>query len=328
MEEQKSKEIISEKEKKEKEPKISLSFFFSPHATGKDFEKLGELFRRADVYIPEFADWSPELLDDYQKLSRGEITPKEICEKHEYESNSANEKEAEFIYQSQKPIFFVDIGKSQHLERAEKYYTEIRPYLTKAIQFFQEGDLEQAVKDFHTFYQLHTELESRREDIIKANLEKKLKELTVLCPELKNKDEIKVLIAFGAFHTKIYHSLAKKYPSLRQFSRTLFVYSSLDQVERSMVFSKDVSKELLARQFPEARLCNFFDSITSDSQKIIEIARKISSQLSFEDIKKMSAEWKFKNLDIRENFIKYLENLGIKVPKSEEEMDEMIKGEH
>ncbi len=310
-------------EKLEREPKISYHVFYSPHWTAMDIEKLEGAFKKADIYVPEGTGVSPELIDIFDKLSQGEITADQLAASYSLKKNSPHYKRFQIIEGSMKPILFVDLPGGHELSKAE---TRVDDLCGKSFEFFLAGDFKAALKTMHEHIMADVDYETKREEIIKANLKERSKELTKTYPKLRDKKEIKVLLDLGRAHTKFWHDLKKEgLPISKQFAYQPAVFSSLSEAARKAMFSKkkEIPEELLARGIIEELLNNYFEAITDNTNKIIMVERKISSKLSLKDIAKISQQL---NKDPRGlGLIDILEERGIKLPKTEKEMDKMLK---
>ena len=98
---------------REREPRIHVTFFFSAHDTAEDFAKLDPLIKAADVYIPEASGWNQADLEETQKISQGEITPKALSKP--ISERTASDVEIILLYNSKKEIAFIDIPEDHRL---------------------------------------------------------------------------------------------------------------------------------------------------------------------------------------------------------------------
>jgi len=309
-------------ETKEEEPKISYHIFYAPHVTAKDFENLKNAFDKADIYVPEGERWSFRTKDLLNRLSQGEITPEELAAKEFINSKSAYFKEYEMIYNSKKPILFVDLPFSHELITTSKRNDELG---NESLKLFAKGDFEFSFKTMRQHIINEAGYEKKREELIKKNLEEEVKKFIKTDSKLKDKSDVKVLLSLGAVHTGIYHNLKKeKAPVSREFSRQPYIFDSMGQAIREMMFSrrKKPDKLLLARALVESKMFVYYINrrISYDSGKLMLTARKISSHLNFKDVKNISKEL---GKDSSRTIMDVLEKRGIEIPKTEEEMDEI-----
>ena len=318
-------EKIGEKFEKaeQKEPKILYHFFFSPHVTAKDFENLGAAFKTADIYVPEIPRcplWLKELLG---KVAQGKISLDEVYQEFpELNLTSARRREFEIIHNSKKPILIADITPKNY-KYAEKR-TEDGALHRDVMNNFRFGNFKESLAKLRLYIKSEADLQMEREKKIKKNLKNQIKEFLKENPEYVQKDNLKVLIRLGAYHTKLYRDLKQdKLEVSREFNRLPGVYLSFDEAKRRIIAGKEVTDELLARGIIENYFYDFLEKISEDSEKIIQVVRKLSVRLSLKNIEQISTS---KNLS--QNFgaglISELEKFNIKIPRSEKEMDEML----
>lgn len=320
-------ELIEEKpraeiESKEKEPKISYHFFYSPHGTAKDFENLEKTFKESDIYAPEIYKWTPVLKSSLQSLSKGEITLDKMYEMFpDLRRSTARSCELKLINNSKKPILLVDVP-LRDIELM-KYQENINFLWREAIDNFLLGNFQESLPKFRSYIKNCAELLSKREAKIQENLKNQVKEFLQQNPEYAARKDLKVLIRLGGYHTKIYQDLAKTEADVsREFSQLPYIYWSLDEAKRRVSFDKEIDDLLIARGIIENFLDPYLSKLTDDNQKIARLARKLSSQLSLKDIEQISNHF---GRDESTDIIEELEKCGIKIPKSEEEIDRMLE---
>lgn len=305
-------------ELKEKEPKISYHFFYTPHMTAEDYKNLAAAFAKTDIYVPEVVFLSPLFQELFQGIANGEITPEEVLGS-EAASQPGRERELEIIYDSKKPILLADIAYDDALV---KEFEKAESFGQKAKEFFMSGHFKESLEQLYSYLKGYAEVQIKREEKIKINLEAKLKEFLKNNPDYAKKKDLRVLIRLGDFHTKIYQEFKKeKRPVSREFNELPMVYSSLVEAKRRIVFDKEISDELMARGIIETLIEPYLDQLTSDTVKSQAVNRKISTQLSLKDIERISKNYaKNPKTDI----IAELKKFKIRIPKSEEEMDERL----
>lgn len=312
-------------EQKEEEPKIFYHFLYGSHITAEDFKKFKSVFAQCDIYVPEALafDWASNDLAFLKNISEGSPNQQDL-EKMEKEikSNSAQGAVFSAIYNSKKPILFVDIAETDELVKKNEKNAEVGD---NAINFFRNGDFKEAIKQIRLFVSNNAEFELAREEKIKENLKNKIQEFIKEHPERAEKDELKVLITLGSYHTHLYQDIKRDGLTVfREFNELPDIFSSLDEAERRLIFKKEIDDEFLAHGLIEEILLDYLDPLTSDSNKLISVLRKISSRLDLETIKKISEKIGEEGVSQKNVLVDELKRLNIKVPRSEREMDEML----
>lgn len=318
---------------REKEPKVSYHFFFYPHRTAEDVKNLEKAFEKADIYIPEVYEWTPKLKSALNKISQGEITLEEMVKEYNIEKSSSRYREFEIMRNSHKPILLVDIPKydREFIDKIE----EANLIEKEAYNLFMHGKFQPALQKLRSYILKMAPLHLAREKRIRQDLKKQTKAFIKQNPEYARKKEIKILVGMGSWHTHLYHKMRKEnIPVSREFSDSLTVYPSLEEATRKIAFKKEVDDELLARALIEVHIYPWLESVTNDTNKANQSLRKISSQLTLKDMEQMSkniAEIAQKPqipsvLGFPTGDVVYeVEKLGINVPNSEQEMDELLK---
>lgn len=315
-------EKFEQSETKEKEPKISYHILYNPHATPKDLEKFPELFKEADIYIPETEGHDARMHNLLNMLSQGKCGPREVASRTWVREGSPQYKIYETIYNSKKPILFVDVPFDNELIKVSDRIDDLG---RESLDLFRAGEFKPALKKIHKYIMDEADHELKREAIMKKNLKEKIGRFVKEYPELKSRDEIKALLTLGAAHTRLYQDLKKEnIPISREFSRQPFVFNHLLEALRRIMFAKNKKpdKTMLARGIVDTFLGSYYlGSITKDTSKVLAVSYKISSKLGLKDIKKISERM---GENPEENIANSLEPFGIKIPETEEEIDEML----
>lgn len=90
------------------------------------------------------------------------------------------------------------------------------------------------------------------------------------------------------------------------------------------MFNQDITNELVARGMIDRYLFGYLNHLTSDTNKLSKILRRLSSSLSIGDIEQISQNFG-QNVEANDNtFIEEIEKFGVKVPKLEKEIDETL----
>lgn len=300
---------------KEKMPEISFHVFSSFHATSEDYKKLERAFKKADIYIPESILWTPEGIEFLQDVSDGKINP------NTFDQSSYIHK---MIYNTKKPILLADIPRSDELKALFELDNEIFEH---GLGLFEQGKFQRSIKKLRLFVKRDAMHQLQREEKIKQNVKNELNSFLSTHPKYLNKKQINVLLSPGGLHTKFYHDLKKHGTNIsREFSESPFTPPSITEATRRSMFGKKITDELLAKSIMEDLLYPYLKESSNNSAKIVQAIRKISKRLTLKDIKQISKNVaKKSDQDINLIFIKELEKLNIKIPKSEQEIDALLK---
>ena len=285
-------ELLSEKlktaaeVKEHGEPALSVDVFYSTHDTPKDFEKLADFLPQADIYIPEVIGWSSVDQAHYDAVSEGRKTPEEIVESLKittpdmYPLHDTKLKEFEILYNSHKPITLIDIPLRHSL--TQRFNTLDVAFLESLTGHF-EDDLE----SYKNFLQQLAQFQREREEYILSQFKPKIAELLDDHPELREKADLRVLVALGGLHTPIWHSLKKSGQKTATFFKSKpYVYSHENEAIRRNMFGKEVSDELATRAYLESEFfAHFTPARDEDTETLAILMRKIIDQFSVTDVK-------------------------------------------
>lgn len=175
-------------------PQVSVDIFFSGHGTRKDWDGLAEKFEKADVFIPETVGWDSKILESTRDISEGKINVSF--------ASPSTRRLKEMIYQSSKPIAFIDVPFSHPLTKKLKEIIRNKalPLIGSLPKFLHTIDADE--KEF-------VRLQKKREEYMISHLKPAIEELLQTYPYLKQKKSINVLLTLGAVHTPVYVRLKK-----------------------------------------------------------------------------------------------------------------------
>ncbi len=285
-------ELLSEKlktaaeEKEHGKPALSVDIFYSAHDTPKDFEKLADFLPQADVYIPECIGWSSVDQAHYDAISESRKTPEEIIEHLKgttpdmYPPHDTKLKEFEILYNSHKPITFIDIPLSHPL--TQRFNALDAAFLEQLTGHF-EDDLE----SYKNFLKQLAQFQTEREEYLLSQFKPRVAELLQNHPGLKEKAEIKVLVTLGSIHTPVWHFLKKSGQKTATFFKTKpHMFSHENEAIRRNMFNNEVNDELVARAYLESEFfAHFTPARNEDTEKLAVLMRNVIDQFSVSDIK-------------------------------------------
>lgn len=306
-------------------PNIKYELFFSPHGNPEDFHGLFKLIGNTDIYIPEVHGWSEEYLGIYQDVSAGSKTPEEAIRERQTDDAEMNPlllEELQALYKSNKPIAFIDLPEDE----VPRSKNRIR----LAAQSFDE-----LLDNVQYYLEEESRLNHEREEHMIEQLKVKVGEILDSHPELKAKDDVSVLISLGSVHTGVYHQLKKDGERVgREFNVMPQVYSLSDEGVRRYMWGKPVDRELAARILLETVFGNVFqpelEKVSTDNTKIDLFKRKVASQFNIDEIGNIFhlltyTDWNYFKGSF-EGWMNYqMEIKGLKIPQSEQELDEIVK---
>lgn len=325
-------EKLKEKQK-EGEPAVEVSIFFAAHKTAKDIEGLKKPFANCDIFIPEGCGWTNEILKCYRQVSEGMLTPDEALKKMEfkiwYPNYSANLKALEILHNSQKPLMFIDLPRGSDILYR---YMSSEILVNQDLSSIEMGSVNSYVDKKFDMLKEHlkdsVKIEIEREKFMLQNLYPQLQKLLSERPDLKTKEKLNILLFLGAAHTGIYHALKKSAPSTKKdMSRMPFVFSIMPEIKRRYMFGKEVDDKLIIQFIFEylwlhKTIYSNLKLITDDSLKIQSFGRALISSFSAKEMREINSK-KDKTL-----FLDKLNEKNIKLPKTEQELDEMTKKLH
>jgi len=230
----------------------------------------------------------------------------------------------ETIYNSKKPVTFIDLPKGHPLIVNES-----------SDEFILQGTFENILGQLGAALKLDAGYQRQREDYMIASLKIKIGELVKEFPELRKKNKIRLLITIGSAHVNLFTSIKKEVtPSVeRNYGNKPAGYDSDTKALMRYMLDKEVSDELLARillgHLTDLRL--YTRKLTTSNNKAGLFENKIVSYFSleeirdfFEELSRLPAE-KGNQQFARELLFSKLSEKGIKPPETEDKLDDFLK---
>lgn len=317
-------DLVSSRELGPNLPKISVDVFYSPHGTALDITGLQERFEKADIYVPEMHGWSQVNLENYQMVSSGEKSPEEVLrelgESPDDRLYSLFQSELAMLYNSKKPVIFIDLPQEESKDLK----------LPIAGNNFQELLL--WTRDF---LERRSEYNIDREEFMLSQIVPQIKEVLEENTTLKEKPQLHILLLLGSTHTGIYHRLKERgITTTHKFSTQPVIYSHEDEAIRSLRFKKEMDDTLVARALLEIVFSSVFEEelekITQDDNKLELLKRRLAGQFNLEEIKDAlnllpTHGWQWFKGAFSGYFPYLLEQKGIKLPESKEDLDQLLQ---
>jgi len=311
-------------------PKIQFDILYARHGTKEDREELPDRLKDADVYIPEFFEWTGSVLKMYRDHSAGKGRlfkgPPGLELNFALGLNPAVKEELRILYNSHKPIGMIDMKPSYSPFLSE--WDSIKQ--SRAERYAKpRGSFPQRLDLIRQSLESEARFQNKREKYMISQLRPTMQELIKTYPSLKDKSEIKVLLSLGSAHTFVYHNLKRdSQETTRTFSRMPEVYGFETEALRRFIFGREVDDDLVSKVFLEGVFLKTHDlgrniGNVGDSSKIEKYVRKLIPQFSFEETKEIFERLKQGEKAKQIFDIKFAEK-GIRLPQSERELDEFL----
>ncbi len=288
-------------------PKLKMSFYLSAHRTAEDFEGMADHLQDAHIYFYE--NCHPEitqLLQDISDLSPN-IPPDilasvdAVLDGIKIDGASLRGRPTETIirniYGTGIVIGELDVSlQDWHIRDAlAEHFGKPQPV---ASTFTETLDaLEQ-----HCMRTV--ELQTAREQSMMDRFSKQVATMVAEHPRLQNRPQLNIAATLGAYHTGVYHGLARTQgmDAVRTFRTQPHLYDFSNEAMRSIAFGIPPTQKLLA----QAYLCNIMshavrckldnESVDWDTQT--SYLRNVIAGFSLEDIERIYEKVRDQSLSI------------------------------
>ena len=271
----------------EKQPKISVEFFFAPHGSAKDFELLPQLFKDADVYVPERPGWSADIVKDENRLSQGLRSPR-----YQKKPKMAWQLQEQMQWASDKLILLADVPADSELGKEMQEFGQL--YI-EPMNLFESGDYGKAIASLKNRLRTFITQENKRDKIIADQLTTKINNLLQEHPEFKEKTNIKILVSLGSTHTPVFHKLKKEgMPISMKLGRPTLIFDTQSELLRRVQHGEkfeNFGENEFAKIFLERFFKIYFQpKFTDDGNIATWAAKKLATKLAVADAKILSTE--------------------------------------
>lgn len=314
--------LFLQPEKKEiKKQSVEIKVVLATHKTAEDAEYIASQMDNSDIVFLEMSGWDKKHAKIFNKLSEGEITPEEALQilgfdkRHPY--FDFIKRLAENLYSTNKFVSSLDVP-----EEISAQIKGVMVEFSKAKNK-NEGNFESMLSDLQHAATKFNGLQEQREQYMLSRLPEELKKASEQKPELKEKEKLEAIIQIGAEHFGLVQKLklADHSTSIKRQANPYF-YGFIKELSLRNEHERPMNSEEMAR----AWLGFMLDSLelpTTDNQKYVKFNRLIVVNFSYEEIKKL---WEKKKTDhkFKNNLIRELKDKGIRLPKSEAELDSLL----
>ena len=294
--------------------RISFDIFFSEHGKQQEAQELEKSIKTTDIFVPENYGWTEKEKKYFEAVSQGTMTVAEVVAKYgprkEFSLGQLNA-----LYNKRKTIEMIDLPDGNPLVQ------ELEKSLDAVATINFGDDFNQALEKRKKVLLQYATIQKKREEYWMQELGKLSESISKRpYPALKNKKDIKILLALGAMHTGIFQKLREqRQEAARTFHRTPYRFSYINEVARRHLFHKEVSDDLIAKELLETLASNadsswFFHSTEASFQ------RDILARFNTEEIKdlynQMRSNQYMQYAVFRKRFRELAKKKGIELPRS------------
>lgn len=291
-------------------PEISVRIFSSYHLGHQGMEGLVEELKHADIYIPEVFGYGQKDLTALRDSSDGKVTLKDL--KKRFKRGERTEdflSILEIVYDSNKPIAIIDVPQKHLLIKESQEVSNYNPSL--------DDEFENVIEYTKIFLKKFADYQNEREEYMLSEIKPKVEEILQSQPLLQNRKTVNVLLSIGSGHDRVEGD----------YSECSFADEGILRCKRG----EKISRELAARIFIEIEFHGLFDDpsiglrgwVTEDPTKLLRLERKIFSQFSTEDAKKIFDIKRTGGSPIQE-FGNMMEAKGLGMPGNIRELDAFL----
>lgn len=306
--------------RKKTDPDISMNFFYGPHENATDVEAFKEKLLECDIFIPEQVGWDAKSLELLRDVSRGAITQEQFNNLKAI-NKEFNAAVLDLLYNSKKPIVFVDIPKEHKLTKElDRLYQDFKVK-------FPQTSFDEMVTFMENFLRKDDVINRQREDYMLIRMKSAIQTTIKEFPALQRRPSINILLTLGELHTRLYHILDKTaLQTQREFKEMPVTFSIDSEVLRRYRFKREVDRDLLVKATFEYVIGDEVErrisTVTSNLEKLHGFLRKIIEQFSEEEMRELGNN--FRKPIFSSLFLTKLREKNIRFPRTEQELDEMI----
>lgn len=303
-------------------PKLDVSFWFTAHERSQDMEGIESQIAAADVYFYENS--VPGLTKALQGISMAPGSPLEdiIKEGIIYDApikGSHWEPVIRGLYGSQVIVGSFDLRPDE-----QEIRDEILESAYRALP--REGSFLDALELFRDNTARTATAQNKREQLMLRHFEEDVEATLQSYPDLKEKDNLKIIISIGSYHTTLRHLFAREgIKSKEYFPNSVnghYVYSYENELQRTLALEKEPTTELLQRAFIERFIAQAVDASLKDAgvaQISYELKapfiRKLTGLLNEREMKRMYDLFQKRELTLE----------GIRAALAEEGIDDLTQ---
>ncbi len=236
------------RETRDKSPDFSLEILYGPHGDEKDAEVFADRIKQADIFIPEFGGYPDFTRLTFQKVSNGTMTPKQAIDflgRENITFDKHLERELEILYQSGIGVALLDRHEDDRINRELCDTSDQRDRIYQDI-ISGKAEVNELRQSLRSNLSRFAGAQRTREKHISRNMRGTLQDLIEDFPNLRNRDNVKVVMALGYGHTEVYRDVRKQgIDAKKKLSAPVLSFDYHGEVIRRFIFGKEVNQELI-----------------------------------------------------------------------------------
>lgn len=226
-------------------PPLTWDIFFGHHNTTQDFEEFIASADNPDVFVMENAGWLEGTLELYRKISAGEEPPEKMDKFFGAHRNDFSMAFADWIYGKKLPVVSLETTNEKNTKKISDIHQKFTRFVKKLDDVKNDVDYQQAVSGHSALFQEWALAETVRENEIIDNIPERIAELLQTNPKLQEKDNLKIKMFYGSFHTTLSHQLSDGGENVsREFQQENMPYDVSVQALRYYRFGKTLPPDL------------------------------------------------------------------------------------
>lgn len=313
-------------------PKISYTVVYTNHRIAKDFEWIPAELEECDIFIPEVYRWNNDTASTFKDVSSGKISPDRALENIGISPDSPwhSSWHAEMIalHNTGKRVVLVDLPGEHELSEQIDFANYRAGLINPDLPF------DMLLAKFRQRMVVEAQGYKIREEHILQVVEEKVKKTVEEDPELRAKNQVRVLMWLGAHHTPVARGLNERGVDISmRFSIKPFPYVEWDKAVRMFRFGLEPREETLAK----AMLNDVFLSVFQNELKqsagedwtiIDDLMSRILKSLTLGEIRalfeKSRRDEHFNMGLFVSNLKSEIETKGFRIPESEKDFDGLL----
>lgn len=310
----------------EKTQLIRVDFYFGGHGTAKEAQDFLELCAGADVIALENLGWSKETQQIIQRCVDGKIpNGRKVSSSYAQWSETV----LKMLYGTKKVMISVDVPEGSLANKLNTLSRECDQLEEQGGDAFLSGHFDDSIRIIKDVAKKSDALHTEREERIVHNINNILHRLPKLYPQLKAKEEIRVLIFFGSGHVRIYEEFMKAVPE-EQRDRVHMILKdpglASEQIREHMRRGEHVDEIL----YPRVNFNNILLSVfagTPLEDRSVELIKVLGKAFTFDELKDISLKFGSApptKIHVQKVIQDALDHKGIEFPKSIKDADRII----